>query len=304
MGVEILLDKGEEIMDRRKLIVDTDIGSDIDDALCLGYLLRQPRCELMGILTCSSEPEKRAEIADSICRYMGKDIPIFPGRDMPLVGKQLQTKVHQYEVVRELPHRTDFQTDRAIDFLREMIETYPRQITILSVGILTNTGALLAAYPYLAPLIREISVMGGSFFPEAVSYNATEWNIVNDPVAAKIVFESGIPIRVVGLDVTLKLKTKCTDFIAGSHPDVMKAVVMNAEKFLERTNDMYFHDPLAAACLFDESVCSFRRGSVGVGLGSDWGRTYFEEDPAGNALVADSVDRERFFRHYNGIVDA
>ena len=74
-------------MNKIKLIMDTDIGSDIDDALCLAYVLRQPACELLGITTCSSEPAKRAEIADSICRYMGKDIPIYPGRDTPLIGQ-------------------------------------------------------------------------------------------------------------------------------------------------------------------------------------------------------------------------
>ena len=66
-------------MDTVKILLDTDIGSDIDDALCLAYLLAQPRCEILGITTCSSEPEKRAEIVDSMCRYMGKEIPIFPG---------------------------------------------------------------------------------------------------------------------------------------------------------------------------------------------------------------------------------
>ena len=89
-------------MDILKLIVDTDIGSDIDDALCLAYLLQQPRCEIVGITTCSSEPEKRAEIVDSICQYVGREFPIFPGLGAPILGKQLQVAVHQYDVAEHI----------------------------------------------------------------------------------------------------------------------------------------------------------------------------------------------------------
>ena len=147
-------------MENLKIIMDTDIGSDIDDALCLAYLLRQPSCQLLGITTCSSEPHKRAELVDSICRHMGVDIPIYPGRDMPLLGKQLQTAVHQYEVVNQIPHKTVFPENHTIDFMREMIESYPHQITLLPIGPLTNIGAMLSAYPHLVPLIKDISVMG------------------------------------------------------------------------------------------------------------------------------------------------
>ncbi len=290
-------------MNQVKLIVDTDIGSDIDDALCLAYLLKQPRCEILGITTCSSEPEKRAEIVDSMCRYVGREIPIFPGRNMPLLGKQLQVAVHQYDVVNQFPHRTQFPSDRAIDFMREMIETHPHEVTLLPIGPLTNIGALFAAYPHVVPLVKEISFMGGSFFPEAIAFIADEWNIKNDPIAAKIVFDSGVPIRAAGLDVSLKLKIRCTDFITASHSKVMEPVVHYARKFLERTNDMYFHDPLVAAYLFEDGICHFKRGHVHVGIGADWGRTYFIEDPAGNTLVADGIDPEHFFQHYYRIVN-
>lgn len=290
-------------MGSTKILLDTDIGSDIDDALCLAYLLKQPLCEILGITTCSSEPEKRAEIADSICRYVGQDIPIFPGRSMPILGKQLQVAVHQYDVAAQLPHKTEFPQNRAIDFMKEMIEAHPHEITLLPIGPLTNIGALFAAYPHLIPLVKEVSFMGGSFFPEAISFIADEWNIKNDPIAAKIVFDSGVPIRVAGLDVSLKLKIRCTDFLAASRSKVMEPVAHYAKKFLERTNDMYFHDPLVAVYLFEDDICHFRRGFVHVGTGSDWGRTYFVEDPKGNALVADEIIPENFFRHYYDIVN-
>ncbi len=62
-----------------KVLLDTDIGSDIDDAVCLAYLLANPECELMGITTVSGESVKRAQVASAICKVAGQVIPIFPG---------------------------------------------------------------------------------------------------------------------------------------------------------------------------------------------------------------------------------
>ena len=64
-----------------KVILDTDIGGDIDDAICLAYLLKEPQCELAGITTVCGEPEKRAAVADAICRVAEKQIPIVAGLD-------------------------------------------------------------------------------------------------------------------------------------------------------------------------------------------------------------------------------
>lgn len=69
-----------------KILLDTDIGSDIDDALCLAYLLAQPRCQLLGITTVSGQVEERARLASALCRHAGMDIPIFPGAEAPLWG--------------------------------------------------------------------------------------------------------------------------------------------------------------------------------------------------------------------------
>ena len=281
-----------------KIIMDTDIGSDIDDALCLAYLLSQPRCDLLGITTGSSEPEKRAELADSICRYVGRDIPIFPGHGMPLVGKQHQVAVHQYEVVAGLPHQTVFPKDRAIEFMKEAIESNPHEVVLLPVGPLTNVGALFAAYPHLASLVKEVSLMGGSYFSAGLRLEEVEFNILNDAVAARMLFDSGAPIRAAGLDVSMKTLVPCTDFLSARHAKVMEPVALYAKKFLERTNDMYFHDAISATLLFDSEICQYRRGTVKVDLGAEWGRTHFSEDPLGNTLVADTIDTERFFRHY------
>lgn len=289
-------------MKKIKVIVDTDIGSDIDDALCLAYLLTQPACEILGITTCSSEPKKRAEIASSICAYASRDIPIFPGRSEPLVGQQLQVAVHQYDVVHKLPHNSIFPKNCAIDFMRDLIERNPGEIVLLPIGPLTNIGALFAAYPHVIPLIKEVSYLGGSFFEDGLKFLTSEWNIKNDPIAAKIVFDSGVKLRVAGLDVSLKLKTSCKDFLKTKHTGILNAVVPYARKFLERTNDMYYHDALAAATLFCDGICQYKRGYIHTDIGAQWGRTYFTEDSSASTIVAYDIDPDKFFDHYNAIV--
>jgi len=78
-----------------KIILDTDIGTDVDDALCLAYLLAHPKCELLGITTVGGEADKRATLASVLCKIAGKHIPIFPGSEEPLLVPQRQKQVHR-----------------------------------------------------------------------------------------------------------------------------------------------------------------------------------------------------------------
>ncbi|MBM4082680.1 MAG: nucleoside hydrolase, partial [Planctomycetes bacterium] len=78
-----------------KVILDTDIGSDIDDAVCLAYLLAQPECELLGITTVTGEADKRAMMASALCKVAGKSVPIFPGVEKPLLIQLKQRQAPQ-----------------------------------------------------------------------------------------------------------------------------------------------------------------------------------------------------------------
>ena len=128
--------------------LDTDIGSDIDDAVCLAYLLRQPRCELLGVTTVSGEPQKRAMLVDVVCRSAGRTgIPIHSGTESPLLGPQKQPVAPQSVVLDKLAHSTDFQPNSAVEFMRETIRSRPGEITLLTIGPLTNAALLFAIDP-------------------------------------------------------------------------------------------------------------------------------------------------------------
>src|SRR5580700_8421863 len=116
------------------VILDTDIGSDIDDALALSYLLKQPRCELLGITTVTGDVAKRAGCADVICRELNRsDVPIHCGASNVLWIGPGQAEVPQFQYIRDLPRRKEWPKNTAIDFLRKTIRSRPGEITLLTI---------------------------------------------------------------------------------------------------------------------------------------------------------------------------
>src|SRR6185503_6045566 len=128
-----------------KLLLDTDIGSDIDDAVCLAYLLANPECDLLGITTVSGDAHLRAAMASAMCKVAGRSIPIYPGRNEPLLSAQKQPHAPQAVALSHWAHDTDFPTGQAVEFLRHTIRAHPGEVVLLAIGPLTNIAALFAA---------------------------------------------------------------------------------------------------------------------------------------------------------------
>ena len=120
-----------------KVLLDTDIGSDIDDAVCLAYLLAQPECELLGITTVTGEADKRAMLASALCKVAGKEVPIFPGAEQPLLIAQKQPRVPQAAALDRWAHDTTFPQGQAISFLQQTIRAHPGEVVLLGIGPMT-----------------------------------------------------------------------------------------------------------------------------------------------------------------------
>src|SRR5215207_3702176 len=133
-----------------KVLLDTDIGTDVDDAVCLAYLLSHPECELLGITTVTGEAEKRASLASVLCQAAGSDIPIYPGADRPMQGEQRQSIAQQAAALPRWPHENHFPMNQALDFLADTIRSQPGEVTLLTIGPLTNVGMLFSDYPDVA----------------------------------------------------------------------------------------------------------------------------------------------------------
>lgn len=293
---------------KKKILFDTDIGSDIDDAVALAYLLAQPRCELLGITTVTGEPFKRAEMASALCRAAGRsEIPIFPGAETPLVVEQQQPRAPQHAALGAWPHATNFPRGEAVEFLRRTIRAHPGEITLLAVGPLTNIALLFRTDPEILRLLKELVLMCGKFGPEPKSWGDTEWNAKLDPEATSIVFASAPPVlRSYGLDVTSRV-SMARDEVAQRFADArLRPVLDFAQVWFAKQKEIYFHDPLAAVSVFQPEVCRLARGAVSVELHDPKlkGRTLWRAEAGGRHEVALEVDPARFFDAYFGVFGA
>ncbi len=285
-----------------KVLFDTDIGTDIDDAVCLAYLLAQPLCELLGITTVSGEATRRAMLASALCEAAGKDVPIYPGAEDPLLIAQRQPKAQQADALEDWPHRNEFPDGAAIEFLRKTVRAHPGEVTLLAVGPLTNIGLLFRTDPEIPCLLKSLVLMCGQFFGRAPGRRPAEWNASCDPHAAAIVYRSAVARhRSHGLDVTQQVRMSANEVRMRFQAPLLQPVAAFAEVFFARRDEITFHDPLAATTIFDDAICTFARGDVQVELADAQlaGRTNWEAgDAAGRHQVADTVDPARFFVHY------
>jgi inosine-uridine nucleoside N-ribohydrolase len=163
--------------ERIKVILDTDTGSDIDDALALACLLCQPRCDLLGVTTVSGEARPRAEMASALCAQAGRPgVPVHSGVEQALLVDIRQKRAEQSAALGAWPRRRDFAANTAIEFLRATIRAHPGEVVLMPIGPMTNIGVLFALDPELPALLKALVLMCGQF-QDAMR---GEWNAIND----------------------------------------------------------------------------------------------------------------------------
>ncbi len=284
-------------MDKISVLLDTDPGNDIDDALAISYLLSHPKCDFKGITTVTGPVDQRAAIAEVLCHAAGrKDVPIHCGRSDVLAHGQGQPWCAQYEPIQDSPHKLNRKQDEAVDFLRQTIRKHPHEITLLSIGPFPNIALLFAIDPEIPFLVKEFVSMAGVFHQDF----DTEWNCVCDPVATAMVAHSKRRRHYwVGLDVTLQCqmdKAECERHFKGP---LLELVLKMATKWFDREGKITFHDPLAAASIFNPGLLTFDQGKVTVN--PEKGQTKFVAGD-GEDFVAAKVDVKRFFEEYFAVV--
>lgn len=184
------------------VILDTDIGDDIDDAFALALILRSPELRLLGIQTAYGNTELRARLVDRYLSAVGRTgIPVLAGPSDP------SNHFTQAAYARQSPERKHAD---AVPFLLDQIRQHPGQITLIAIGPLFNIQAAIAKDPATFRQLKRVVLMGGSVHRgydnrkanNAHTPPAPEWNIVCDPAGAQALFASGVPIYVMPLDST------------------------------------------------------------------------------------------------------
>jgi inosine-uridine nucleoside N-ribohydrolase len=133
-------------------------------------------------------------MVDALCQAAGRDVPVVPGVEDPLLVENRQPVAQQALKLAKWPHRTDFPNRTAVDFLAEQILAHPGEVTLLTIGPLTNVALLFALYPETVGALDQLVMMCGVFTDMPDNPWKAEWNALLDPHATEMVYRA--PVRV------------------------------------------------------------------------------------------------------------
>lgn len=291
-------------MDRLKVILDTDIGDDIDDAFALSLLYANKNIDLIGVTTVFRNTVARAkQVKEFFSLYNENGIPVRVGLKHPIkepiryFEKDIKDEFGviwpcQYDQSYD-KYILDHQT--AVDFIIESSFKYENELILIPIGPLTNIAQAMIKDPSIKNRIKKIVLMGGWFTNEE-----PEWNIMCDPEAASIVFNSGVDVYCVGLDVTLQcdLDQSLLSKLYESQKPIHQLLTTWIKRWFDHFNfeKSVLHDPLTIACLFDNDICEFKKMSVEVDLTHRRGMTVVNQsNNQPNVYVAVNVNKEKFY---------
>lgn len=244
-----------------RIIIDTDIGDDIDDAQAIVLALKSPEIEIVGITTVFRDVRARAQITKQLLSLAGReDIPVYQGCGAPLlVDVDLNAVPPQYgEELRDIP------VDDAVhgvDYLIDTVNANPGEITVAAIGPATNVAMALRRDPRFARNVKEVVWMGGAFY-----FHFRTWNTVWDPEAVRIMFEADMPFRVVSRDVSEKcvLSHEQVDALRSGDSLVQYLSKITDRWYSQSQRLPVLFDPLTIDAIFDDRYLKFRPEHVGV----------------------------------------
>ncbi|RZM76520.1 nucleoside hydrolase [Leptolyngbya iicbica] len=287
----------------KPIIIDCDPG--VDDAIALMLALRSPELDVQGItVVAGNVPLALTQRnARQICELLNRrDVPIYAGCPRPLVRSLITAEDIHGKTGLEgatLPDPTlPLQTTHAVNYLIDTLSTTPAPLTIATLGPLTNLAVALIQKPEIAEGIERIVMMGGGITHGNITPVA-EFNIYVDPHAAQVVFDSGIPITFISLDITHQVLTTparlaAIQTLGNPVSEVAAAILGHYGKVDEQrlgTVGAPLHDPCVIAYLLRPDLFTTYRGYVQVELSSPLtlGQTVVSRD-AREAPWVDIVD--------------
>ena len=312
-----------------RVIIDTDPG--VDDAFALLLAMHSKELNIEAITAVSGNVPLELTLANALrlVEIGGRsDIPVAGGAAHPLVRRSVTAAYAHGEnglAGVEFPEaRIKPVGEHAVDLMTRIVRSHPGEVTIVAIGPLTNVALALGADPAFPKMVKQIVLMGGSLTGGNVT-PAAEFNFYVDPEAAAAVFGSGVPITMVGLNVTEQVQlneTHVQRLEAAGNPSSRALARIARSSLASMRRQGYkggfsMHDPLAVSVLLDPGVLTLGdyhveieiAGSMtaGMSLGYTKGRMSYsaplqsgpeikpEQNAGANAKVATAVKPERFF---------
>jgi purine nucleosidase len=277
-----------------KIIIDTDIGDDIDDAFAVALALRSPELQVVGITTTFGDTVARAKIVDRMLGEVERqDIPVAVGSATHSPNPVSQRRYG------EGGHFARSSPPAAVDFILDKIRGSPGEITLVAIGPLVNVGALIDRDPQMFKKLKRVVIMGGSIDRgygdpyAAPTPPQPEWNILNDIPSAQKLFASGVPLYVMPLDSTqLKLDEVKREFLFRQGTPLTDALTILYHQWGQQTPTLF--DPMTIAFLDNPKLCPVQPMSIVV----DAKGMTLRGTGATNAQVCLQSDPEEFFKFY------
>ncbi len=307
-------------MEKLKLLIDTDIGDEIDDALALYYAMRQG-IEIVGITTVYRNTDERARITKRLLRLYGKGyekIPVFAGHSTPIgeVAREYPHTCHFSPLLDADEYAPDGDSDAAVDFIIDSCEKYGEELTIVAIGPFTNIARAIEKAPEALEKARRVVIMGGAFYRQYA-----DWNVMCDVRGAAVMFSALDNLCCMGADVTHKLPLSweqhgivraCKKDQAAE--EISRLIELWAEANPDRTPTL--HDPLAIEYAIRPEVLWTEKAEIAVvtegfarGLTlnlSEYNKAYM--NPAFSSgykpravTVAKSIDAQGFIEKFVGV---
>jgi len=284
-----------------KIIIDSDIGDDIDDAFALGLALSSPEFDIVGVSASFGDTQTRARMFDRMLGELGRtDIPVVMG-----AAAKVNLTAFTQRRYAEGGRFAQATHPAAVDFILDQARKYPGEITLVAVGPLPNVGAMIDKDAASFRKLKRVVIMGGNVHPLLDPYGLAapiaphpEWNIKNDIASAQKLFNSGVPLVVMPLDSTANLKfhevARTALFSHGSMLTNILAGLYYEWSAATRSPTPILYDPMTLAVLLDPSLCPLTPMHLIV---DDAGNTK-ETQGAPNAQVCLHSDADAFLRFY------
>lgn len=283
----------------QKVILDSDIGDDIDDAFALALAESSPKLQLLGVTTAWGDTALRAQLTARFLRETGHaDIPVYAGPATHANSTFTQAKW------AEAGAKPANGWPDAVEFILDTIRKNPGQITLISISPFTNVGAAIERDPATFKELRRVVIMGGSvrrgygdlgYLPDHGP--EPEYNVMMDIPAAQKLFTSGVPLSVMPLDSTqLKLDEVLRSTLFSQDTRITNALASLYEEWTNSTQNPTptLFDAMAVAAAINPSVCPTQPMHIEV---DDKGFTR-ETPGTPNADVCLASDSDHFFHFY------